>query len=630
MDNNIKGSKSKTKIGKSSSGSKAKTFIPVKRGKEQTKSSGLPRTLAGIAHKKQHGVLVGSLGGHTTKVLQVHHGKHDRGATRATTKRIVKEKKTKGKNKKAQEVEDNEVFFFTDTKMGSAEMKDSSSSSHGVSQRHSRAYHDAMHFTPGHETSKASDARQGPWFQKMNQTLRRARENKENGSSSSANPHINAHNAHSASAGSSTDYAMEGRKVLEDRKASSYGNINRSPPSASYPSSPPIVGVLKKSCKTLSPSCPNLVLSPTRCPVKLPSAKGVKFSPSALAPRDEGKAKSPMSRGSLKKKNKSPKLTAKRPGRCSPMVDAVDIDVNVDMDVEVEVEVENNSDVDDFKLPLGSLVNSERWGSIASSDSEDDFLSDIELGNAGMKANRDAVLSPMGTSYVKASKRFFLGDTFTIWFDGKSMPKAKKKPAKQPNSKQYETHLHEIGTFSSVQEFWRFWNSMDVCAMARGRSLSVFKNKIKPMWEDEGNADGARYILRVQTSKLARDYFTDIVLSLIGGTFVSHEDLCGAMISSKGTFFALQLWTKTSDEEIFEQIDYEVRQMLRLKDDEPVEWKAHFDKKVSDGGWDHVDARKDSMAYGCSVEEMEHYNMMMYNSYYMYGPTGQGYTFYGA
>eukprot|EP00397_Hematodinium_sp_SG-2012_P008622 GEMP01008687.1.p1 GENE.GEMP01008687.1~~GEMP01008687.1.p1 ORF type:complete len:477 (+),score=87.79 GEMP01008687.1:149-1579(+) len=266
---------------------------------------------------------------------------------------------------------------------------------------------------------------------------------------------------------------------------------------------------------------------------------------------------------------------------------------------------------DVFLLPQAATEGmEERWGSVGSLETGD--VESVEDYGNNLTENKPeaAVLSPMGTSWIKATKRFFFEDSFTIWFDG-----LVTRGKKQTNAKQYENALHEIGSFSSVQEFWRFWNAMDLVGMTKGSSLSVFKNPIKPMWEDKENTHGARYILKIVNEKQASENFTDIVLSLVGAIFDCHEQLCGVALASKGTFYTLQIWTKSASDDLFSKLQLEIKSLLGADYPEnDIAWKAHNGSNQKNG------------AKGGGRQNAVQPAAMHYNAYQQWGMYPHGYA----
>jgi len=189
--------------------------------------------------------------------------------------------------------------------------------------------------------------------------------------------------------------------------------------------------------------------------------------------------------------------------------------------------------------------------------------------------DRNLVRSPLGTHYVSASKQFDLDYPYAIWFDSAQHTKRRGQ-----SEKQYEAGLQSIGKFNSVQEFWRYWNAMDLERMAQFCSLSVFRKSIKPMWEDEDNSGGGQWLLKCTNHRRAADLFTKLTLSLIGGYFDCHDDLCGVVLTTKQKFSSIGLWMKKADPEVHEHLGGELRELLaslsvKTDADVTVEYKEH-------------------------------------------------------
>ncbi len=73
-------------------------------------------------------------------------------------------------------------------------------------------------------------------------------------------------------------------------------------------------------------------------------------------------------------------------------------------------------------------------------------------------------------------------------------------PPQEPQG--YEAGLVEVGSIETVQEFWRYWNNVEM----RGFGImSVFRAGVKPMWEDPGNKLGGRWILSTLDPKKKYD-----------------------------------------------------------------------------------------------------------------------------
>ena len=69
----------------------------------------------------------------------------------------------------------------------------------------------------------------------------------------------------------------------------------------------------------------------------------------------------------------------------------------------------------------------------------------------------------------------------------------------------FEQNLKLIATFSSCEQFWKIYSHLvrpdDLQSPA---DFHVFKEGIKPMWEDEANRFGGKWIVRLRKGLSSR------------------------------------------------------------------------------------------------------------------------------
>jgi len=219
-----------------------------------------------------------------------------------------------------------------------------------------------------------------------------------------------------------------------------------------------------------------------------------------------------------------------------------------------------------------------RWASIDDTEAVDSQDS-TELDADADEVPDDMVRSPDGTSWVKASRFFKLDTAYTIWFD------PGQRHFRRRSESEYEECLQRVGTFSSVQDFWRYWNAIDLAKVGQNCSLSLFKDPIKPMWEDPGNQDGGQWIFRCNDRSQAEDYFTKLALALIGGYFECHESVCGVVWTTKPKSNSLGIWGSKTDRAIIVCMDCELRELLGLESegDAALVFKGHKGVRVKSG-----------------------------------------------
>jgi len=105
-----------------------------------------------------------------------------------------------------------------------------------------------------------------------------------------------------------------------------------------------------------------------------------------------------------------------------------------------------------------------------------------------------------------------------------------------------------VATFDTVEDFWAVFNHIQPASKIQtGCDYSVFKDGIKPMWEDSANKKGGRWVINLdkQRRSLELDQFwLETLLCLIGEAFEDLSDeICGAVINLRPKGDKLGLWT---------------------------------------------------------------------------------------
>ncbi|GJJ68820.1 translation initiation factor 4E [Entomortierella parvispora] len=135
-----------------------------------------------------------------------------------------------------------------------------------------------------------------------------------------------------------------------------------------------------------------------------------------------------------------------------------------------------------------------------------------------------------------------LHNSWTLWFDN---------PGKKSNSNNWEQSLKELITFDTVEDFWGVYNNvMKTCDLSISSNYHLFKQGIKPMWEDAANKRGGKWSIQLPRNKTMAEIdniwlFT--MLACIGEAFEYENEVCGAVVSVRKGFFRISLWTRSSD-----------------------------------------------------------------------------------
>lgn len=106
-----------------------------------------------------------------------------------------------------------------------------------------------------------------------------------------------------------------------------------------------------------------------------------------------------------------------------------------------------------------------------------------------------------------------------------------------------------VGIFDTVEGFWKyvrangqsrvnttFFSLFDAVQPPSGLNWNsdyfVFREGIKPMWEDEANKRGGRWAVKNVPSDKLDAYWLNLLLAMIGMEFEPHGKLvCGAAVS---------------------------------------------------------------------------------------------------
>ncbi|KAF5919360.1 hypothetical protein HPG69_010760 [Diceros bicornis minor] len=145
--------------------------------------------------------------------------------------------------------------------------------------------------------------------------------------------------------------------------------------------------------------------------------------------------------------------------------------------------------------------------------------------------------------------------------------------------RQKKTHPLCSGLFSlQVEQFWRFYSHMVRPGDLTGHSdFHLFKEGIKPMWEDDANKNGGKWIIRLRKG-LASRCWENLILAMLGEQFMVGEEICGAVVSVRFQEDIISIWNKTaSDQATTARIRDTLRRVLNLPPNTIMEYKTHTD-----------------------------------------------------
>ncbi|XP_026490078.1 eukaryotic translation initiation factor 4E1-like [Vanessa tameamea] len=145
-----------------------------------------------------------------------------------------------------------------------------------------------------------------------------------------------------------------------------------------------------------------------------------------------------------------------------------------------------------------------------------------------------------------------LQNTWSLWFYDND------------RTKSWEENQIELTTFDTVEDFWRLYHHIKLPSELRqGHDYAVFKQGIRPMWEDDANKMGGRWLISLEKKQRNSDldrFWLDVVLLLIGENFEHAEEICGAVVNVRPKFDKIAIWTADTSKQ---QANLEIGRKLK-------------------------------------------------------------------
>ena len=96
-------------------------------------------------------------------------------------------------------------------------------------------------------------------------------------------------------------------------------------------------------------------------------------------------------------------------------------------------------------------------------------------------------------------------------------------------------------------DFWKVYTHLRrPSALPTVSDYHFFREGIRPVWEDEENKMGGKWIMRLKKG-VADRYWEDLLLAMIGDQFAEASDeVCGAVLSVRSGEDVLSIWTKNN------------------------------------------------------------------------------------
>lgn len=111
----------------------------------------------------------------------------------------------------------------------------------------------------------------------------------------------------------------------------------------------------------------------------------------------------------------------------------------------------------------------------------------------------------------------------------------------------YEKTLHPMAKCSTVEEFFTIYKSLkEPSKVPMMTDYHLFKNGIRPIWEDKENKEGGKWVLRLKKG-VADRYWEEILFAAIGAQLCDDSSqVNGVVLSVRNGEDVISIWTAST------------------------------------------------------------------------------------
>lgn len=111
----------------------------------------------------------------------------------------------------------------------------------------------------------------------------------------------------------------------------------------------------------------------------------------------------------------------------------------------------------------------------------------------------------------------------------------------------YEDTVHGLAEVATAEQFWSVYGHLNrPSTLSPVSDYHLFKKGVRPIWEDDENRKGGKWIVRLKKG-VADRYWESLMLALVGDQFgEAGEEICGVVVSVRNGEDIISIWTGTS------------------------------------------------------------------------------------
>eukprot|EP01004_Peranema_trichophorum_P008564 NODE_7318_length_790_cov_225.023988_g6709_i0.p1 GENE.NODE_7318_length_790_cov_225.023988_g6709_i0~~NODE_7318_length_790_cov_225.023988_g6709_i0.p1 ORF type:complete len:201 (-),score=26.98 NODE_7318_length_790_cov_225.023988_g6709_i0:127-729(-) len=174
-----------------------------------------------------------------------------------------------------------------------------------------------------------------------------------------------------------------------------------------------------------------------------------------------------------------------------------------------------------------------------------------------------------------------LENSWVIWYDSRRLHQ-------QGNPNDWFSNLQTVSIFNTVEDFWSTYNHIKrPNDLEFGANYHMFIQNVKPMWEDDANKRGGKWVINISKEDGQRlDELWELLLLSIVGEYLDDtggpHQICGAVLSKRKAGPRISVWTRDRENTTaLKCIGVRLREILKLSSNTHLEYQSHSEALVS-------------------------------------------------
>ncbi|TKY86863.1 hypothetical protein EX895_004151 [Sporisorium graminicola] len=215
---------------------------------------------------------------------------------------------------------------------------------------------------------------------------------------------------------------------------------------------------------------------------------------------------------------------------------------------------------DASKAALDSAVDQTVNGDAAASTSDEAAAAADASSNTTGNANEYRTVFQDASNF---NVKHPLYNSWTLWFDN---PSQKGMASARGTKDSWGDDMNKVVDFDSVEEFWGLYNNVvPPSELPQKANYYLFKQGVKPAWEDPANTNGGKWSIQLPRDKTRAQIdrlWLYTMLAAIGETLEApfpngtpppssspdDELITGVIMSARANFYRIAIWTRKAED----------------------------------------------------------------------------------